>query len=162
MEGLKQDPRGRDSSDTDQDTLVEAANEADNDELNRFQRWREGIRSRPTSRRIYRAVVGTLGGGIVVGGLVLVPLPGPGWVIVFVGLAILASEFTWAARLQDFGKRRLKAWTDWLKRQPIWVRGLVGLATFAFVCCVMWALFAFSGVPGWIPDTIVPPLPGLD
>ena len=32
-------------------------------------------------------------------GSILVPLPGPGWLIVFAGLAILATEYVWAQRL---------------------------------------------------------------
>ena len=33
---------------------------------------------------------------IFLGGLALVPLPGPGWAVVFVGLGMLALEFEWA------------------------------------------------------------------
>jgi len=42
-------------------------------------------------------------------GLALVPLPGPGWLIVFLGLGIMATEFAWAERLLDFGRRTLRA-----------------------------------------------------
>src|SRR3954469_563716 len=38
---------------------------------------------------------------ILLGGLALVPLPGPGWAIVFVGLGMLALEFKWAERLGE-------------------------------------------------------------
>jgi uncharacterized protein (TIGR02611 family) len=37
------------------------------------------------------------GFAVVAGGIVLLPLPGPGWVIIFVGLALLSLEFDWAA-----------------------------------------------------------------
>ncbi len=36
---------------------------------------------------------------IFLGGLALVPLPGPGWAVVFVGLGMLALEFEWAEKL---------------------------------------------------------------
>lgn len=124
--------------------------------------WRESIRARPAAYRIYRAAVGVIGGLIVVGGLALIPLPGPGWVIVFVGLALLATEFEWAARLEKFARDKVKAWTRWLGRQSIWVRILVGLLTFAFVAGVLYGVFVVTGVPGWIPESWVPPLPGLD
>ena len=55
----------------------------------------------------YRIVVGLLGGAIVVLGIILIPLPGPGWLIVFAGLALLATEFVWAERLLRYGRRRL-------------------------------------------------------
>jgi uncharacterized protein (TIGR02611 family) len=38
---------------------------------------------------------------VILIGIPLIPLFGPGWLIVFTGLAILASEFAWAGRLRD-------------------------------------------------------------
>lgn len=128
-------------------------------------RWvkarRDSIRRRPGAYRIYRIVIGLIGGAIVVGGLVLVPLPGPGWLIVFVGLAILATEFVWAARVERFARDQVRAWTQWLGRQSILVRILIAVLTFAFVAGVVYALFAIIGVPSWIPEAWVADLPGL-
>jgi uncharacterized protein (TIGR02611 family) len=129
-------------------------------------RWaraqRESIRRRPGAYRIYRIIVGLVGGAIVIGGLALVPLPGPGWLIVFLGLALLATEFEWAARVEKFARDRVRAWTRWLGEQSIMVRILVGVLTFAFVAAVLYGLFAVIGVPTWIPESWVPDLPGLD
>ncbi len=105
--------------------------------------------------------MGLIGGAIVVGGLALVPLPGPGWVIVFVGLAVLATEFTWAARLEQFARKQVSAWTKWLLAQPIYIRALVGLATFLLVVGFFWIVFLIIGVPGWIPENWVPSWTGL-
>ena len=142
-----------------QDNEVDARSE--HSPLDRLRAWRERIRSRRSTRHVYRAVIAVLGGSIVVGGLLLVPLPGPGWLIVFVGLAVLASEFAWAHALLEFGKRTLTAWTDWLKRQNWAVRALVGLATFAFVCAVLYVVLRVGGVPGWVPDGWAERVPGL-
>jgi uncharacterized protein (TIGR02611 family) len=130
--------------------------------LDRLRRWREHVRSRRTTRHVYQAVIGVLGGSIVVGGLALVPLPGPGWLVVFVGLAILATEFEWAENLLDFGKRTLRSWTHWLGRQHLAVRLLIGLATFAFVTFVVYLVLRIGGVPGWVPDAWVDQVPGLE
>jgi uncharacterized protein (TIGR02611 family) len=46
---------------------------------------------------------------IVLGGLALVPLPGPGWAVVFIGLGMLALEFEWAERLMEKILNRLQA-----------------------------------------------------
>lgn len=126
--------------------------------------WRRRIRSNPHSYRIYKWLVGVVGAVVAIGGLVLVPLPGPGWLIVFVGIGILASEFEPAQRLLDWGRERLRDWTEWLRPKPLWVKGLVGLATLALVLAFFWGLFALSGVPGWFPDfaeTMLVQLPGL-
>jgi uncharacterized protein (TIGR02611 family) len=161
--------RGADSS----APVVQNQNESDGGEDDdtsadprTWVRWakarRESIRRRPGAYRIYRIVVGIVGGAIVLGGLALIPLPGPGWVIVFVGLALLATEFEWAARVEKFARDQVRAWTRWLGRQSIVVRILVGLLTFGFVVAVLYGMFALLGVPGWIPDSWVPDLPGLD
>ena len=34
-------------------------------------------------------------------GVVMLPLPGPGWLVIFLALAILAGEFVWARNLMD-------------------------------------------------------------
>lgn len=116
--------------------------------------WRRRIRANPHSRRLYRIAVGALGLVIVLGGLALVPLPGPGWVIVFVGVGVWASEFEWARRLRHWGHGVLRAWTDWMRTQPWWVNVLVGLATLVVVLALFYLLFLISGVPGLIPDFI--------
>lgn len=84
-------------------------------------------------------------------GLFAIPLPGPGWLIVIAGLAILATEFEWAHRLQEFTKRHVKAWSAWAMEQPMWVRLLMGLVTAAFLYGVLVLTLHVAGVPGWIP-----------
>ena len=116
--------------------------------------WRRRIRANPATRTAYRVVVFIVGLVVVVGGLALVPLPGPGWVIVFVGLAIWASEFETAQTVLRWVKARVKAWTDWVGEQSLVVRLLVGLLVALLVVAVFWALFKVSGVPTLLPDQV--------
>jgi len=116
--------------------------------------WRARLKRNPVTRRAYRLVVGVVGTAIVVVGLVLLPAPGPGWLIIFAGLAVLASEFEWAQRLLDHARRRVSQWTAWTARQNLVVRAAVVLAIIALVLAVFWGLFALSGVPAWLPDTV--------
>jgi uncharacterized protein (TIGR02611 family) len=88
-------------------------------------------------------VLGTL---VVLLGLVLVPFPGPGWLIVFVGLGILATEFAWAERLLDFGRVKFRAWLRWVGRQHLAVRALISLAALAFVTGVVLVTLYLSGM----------------
>jgi len=123
--------------------------------------WRRRIRSNPQAHGIYRVLVALLGLVIVAAGLVLVPAPGPGWVIVFVGVAIWASEFDWSRRLLHWGRARLSAWTGWMRVQPWWAKAAV---TLALVLAIFYGLFLVSGVPGFIPDIAedrIKELPGL-
>lgn len=99
----------------------------------------------------YRIVIGVVGTAVVVGGLALVPLPGPGWLIVFFGLAILATEFAWAGRVRDYGLAKFRGWTEWVTEQSLLVRALIGLAGLLVVAGAVWAYVAIQGVPGWLP-----------
>jgi uncharacterized protein (TIGR02611 family) len=107
-------------------------------------RWlrpsRDAVRRLPGGALVWKALVGLVGAAIVVLGILLIPLPGPGWAIVFLGVAVWATEFGWAYRLLLFGRRTVKAWTAWLLRQGLLVRGLVGLAGLALL-----AGLAFGG-----------------
>ncbi len=86
--------------------------------LRMLRRMRSWIDARPRLRSAYRASVGILGGSIVIVGLLLVPLPGPGWLVVFLGLAVLGTEFTWARRLAGSLKRLLaRFWAWWNSRK---------------------------------------------
>jgi uncharacterized protein (TIGR02611 family) len=91
-----------------------------------------------------------------------VPLPGPGWFIVILGLFVLASEFEQADRLLLFTRKHVRAWTEWVRAQRVWVRLILGVITCLFVACVVWGTAVVLGVPDWAPDWAVPPLPGLE
>lgn len=127
--------------------------------------WRGRVRAHPAGRRAYRLAVAVVGTVVVVVGLVLIPAPGPGWVIVFAGLAVLATEFAWARRLLDHSRDRVKVWSRWTARQGIAVRGLLAVASAALLLVLCWALLALAGVPSWLPEGVRTPLtehvPGL-
>lgn len=114
--------------------------------------WRRKLRANPATAKLYRLGVGLLGLIIVAGGLALVPLPGPGWLIVFAGLAVWASEFEWAQALLDWVRDKVRAWNVWIKGQPLWVQALAALVTLAAVLTFFWVLFRLSGVPSFLPD----------
>ena len=57
----------------------------------------------------YRVAFTIAAFAITLGGLALIPLPGPGWAIVFVGLGMLALEFKWAERLMEKILDRIEA-----------------------------------------------------
>jgi uncharacterized protein (TIGR02611 family) len=117
-------------------------------------RWRRRIAARRTVNHPYRIGVGMVGGLVVALGVVAIPLPGPGWLIVIAGLFVLATEFLWAERLLEFTKGHVTRWTDWVGAQPVWVRVLVGAATAAVVYGVLVVTLHVFGVPGWMPGWV--------
>ena len=98
---------------------------------------------------------------VVAVGIVLIPFPGPGWLIVLAGLAILAIEFVWAQRLLLFTRARLETWWHWLGRQQhARPAGWSGSSACVFVGGVVWLsleLDAWRSVaPSDIWDIILP------
>ena len=102
------------------------------------------IRANPTGRIAWRIGIAVAGALVVGLGIFLIPLPGPGWLIVIGGLAIWAVEFVWAKRLLGFTKRNVQAWTRWVTRQSLPVRLLIGAAGFVFVTTVVWLSLKYS------------------
>lgn len=116
----------------------------------RWARWRDRLRDRPTADFTYRVVVGVVGLAVLGVGLVAIPYPGPGWAIVFVGLAILATEFAWAHRLLKYTRERYDRVMDWFKAKGMWVQALGFLLTAAVVVGTLWLLGALSFVAGLV------------
>jgi uncharacterized protein (TIGR02611 family) len=65
-------------------------------------------RSRPL-HLLWQTGVFVVGLAVVAGGVVLLPLPGPGWLIIFGGMAIWATEFVWAQRALRWARRNAGA-----------------------------------------------------
>ena len=118
-----------------------------------FQR-RERIRQNRSLNATYRMIVGILGTAIILGGIVLLPLPGPGWLTVIAGLFVLATEFAWAERLLEYTRRKVAGWTEWLGRQSVVVRLGVAVLTAAFVYAVLLVTLHVTGVPHWVPGWV--------
>lgn len=70
----------------------------------RNQRDRHRLRS-----RAFRIPVAVVGFALVVFGVALLVLPGPGWLVIAIGLALLALEFAWAERVLTHAVERLDA-----------------------------------------------------
>ncbi len=83
----------------------------------RWARWRDRLRERRDADFVYRIVVGVVGLAVLGVGILAIPYPGPGWAIVFVGLAILATEFDWARRLLAYAQGALRQ-GDGLVQRP--------------------------------------------
>jgi uncharacterized protein (TIGR02611 family) len=96
-------------------------------------------------KRQSKKVLVAIGGGLVVLiGLLLVPYPGPGWLIVFAGLALLATEFEFASKVLHYAKGKYNAWSDWVKRQNIFGRIAILALTGLVVVVTIWLVNGFG------------------
>ena len=68
----------------------------------------------------------------------------------FVGLAILATEFDWARRLLAYTRERYDKVMAWFKAQGLWVQALGVAFTAVIVLGTLWLLGAF----GWSAELV--------
>ena len=101
-------------------------------------------------RRVRRVAIAVAGGAVLLVGIIAIPYPGPGWLIVFTGLAILATEFMWARRLLAFARYRYDLWSAWLRRQHPVVRIVVLAGTGIVVLFTLWLLNVFGLLAGML------------
>ena len=123
---------------------------ADNTGKRRWTHHRERVRQRPLLDFSYRVLVAVVGLTVLLVGVAAIPFPGPGWAIVFLGLAILASEFYWARRTLTLTKDRYDTAMTWLRRQPPWVQVAGAVLTGAVVVLTLW----FLGAIGWVAGRV--------
>lgn len=91
-----------------------------------------------------KVIIAIVGAVVVLLGLVLVPYPGPGWLIVFAGLAILSTEFEFASKWLESGRQTYDSWQEWLKKQNIYVQAIVLTATGIVVVVTVWLVNGFG------------------
>ncbi|KUM71159.1 TIGR02611 family protein [Streptomyces curacoi] len=67
----------------------------------------EFIKARRVLHLSWQVGIFVLGLAIVVVGIIMLPLPGPGWVVIFGGMAVWATEFVWAQLVLRWTKRKV-------------------------------------------------------
>jgi uncharacterized protein (TIGR02611 family) len=100
-------------------------------------------------RHLKRSFIALIGSLVVIVGIVMIPYPGPGWLVVFAGLGILATEFDWAKRLLDYAKGKYDAWVEWLAGRGVAVQSLVLLATTIVVVVTVWLMNGYGVINDW-------------
>lgn len=86
--------------------------------------------------RLARMAIGFLLLGL---GFAAIPLPGPGWLIVGVGLGILAQDFVWAERTLNIVRKRLPQDADGNIPAKTWV--MIAVATLCTMSVSIWWSF---------------------
>ncbi|MFF4348437.1 TIGR02611 family protein [Streptomyces sp. NPDC001530] len=67
----------------------------------------EFIKARRALHLSWQVGVFIVGLAVVVAGVIMLPLPGPGWLVIFGGMAIWATEFVWAQLVLRWTKRKV-------------------------------------------------------
>ena len=84
-----------------------AADGAKGDPAGLGSRAPEFIKARRMLHLSWQVGVFVVGLAVVVAGMIMLPLPGPGWLVIFGGMAIWATEFVWAQLVLRWTKRKV-------------------------------------------------------
>ncbi|SEL07716.1 TIGR02611 family protein [Blastococcus sp. DSM 46786] len=77
-------------------------------------------------RRVVKTVaIAVLGAVLTLSGIALLVLPGPGFVLVAAGLAVLATRFPWARKPLDYAKEKAQEGVEEVGRNPWRAAGAV-------------------------------------
>ncbi|WP_111766208.1 PGPGW domain-containing protein [Nakamurella deserti] len=87
------------------------------------------------------AVSVTLGALLLVAGIALLVLPGPGFVLIAAGLALLATRFDWAKKPLDYAKDKAQQGIDEVKDSKV-------KAGLALACALALVVLGILGVAG--------------
>ncbi|MFE2878942.1 TIGR02611 family protein [Streptomyces roseus] len=101
------------------------------------------IKSRRTLHLSWQVGVFVVGLAVIGAGIAMLVLPGPGWVAIFAGLAIWATEFAWAHLVLRWTKRKVteaaqKALDPKVRRRNIILTGVGLVIAGALVGFYLW------------------------
>lgn len=96
-----------------------------------------------------RILVTFLGWAVLLLGIVMIPYPGPGWITVFIGLSLLATEYKWANDVNIKARAKYDAWQGWLTAQPFYVKAIFWVLTLLTVIVTVWAVNGYGLINDW-------------
>jgi uncharacterized protein (TIGR02611 family) len=124
------------------------------DDATRAQRMRELLAERREAHvrrsRFYRAGFAIVGATVTLAGVAMLVTPGPAFVVIPIGLAMLALEFAWAERLLDRAldqaeiAQRKAAETTRAQR----ILGAIAAALAVAAAVTAWLLWEIPLIPG--------------
>ncbi|MGW7264407.1 TIGR02611 family protein [Streptomyces sp. NPDC054842] len=92
---------------------------------------------------VWKVGVFFAGLAVVGAGVVLLPLPGPGWLVIFAGVGVWATEFVWAQLLLRWVKRKIttaarKALDPAVRRRNLIIAAFVAVLLVAAIFLWVW------------------------
>jgi len=77
--------------------------------MTRLERVRSWAHRGPVRSLVMKVVATAVGGAVILAGVAMLVLPGPGLVVIGIGLAVLATEWEWARRALRLVRAKLSA-----------------------------------------------------
>ncbi|MCF4005945.1 TIGR02611 family protein [Corynebacterium uropygiale] len=86
-----------------------------------------------------------LGWTVMIAGIIMIPLPGQGWLTVFIGVGILSLEQKWASNLLTWGVRQYDRFVEWYGRQSFGLKAVFMVALIVLI----WVVFIGLAYAFW-------------
>ncbi len=122
-------------------------------------RWRWALAMWRANRTLRRVVVLSVGSLVLLAGILIAPVPGPGFTILGpLGIGILASEFLWARRLAAGAvsrERRVRAVVDRIFRN---LSRLLIVPAVGLFWSAAWLISEHTPLPNWLLWSLVVPI----
>ncbi|HEY9369840.1 TIGR02611 family protein [Streptomyces sp.] len=114
----------------------------------------EFIKARRTLHVSWQVGVFVVGLAVVGAGVVMLPLPGPGWLVIFGGMAIWATEFVWAQLVLRWTKRKVTEATQRALDPKVRRRNIILTTIGVVIIAVLLAIYIwkFGVVMPWKID----------
>jgi uncharacterized protein (TIGR02611 family) len=109
-----------------------------------IKRIRAKVRANRLADAAWRTVIFFVGFFLIGVGIVLLVLPGPGWLMIFLGFLTLATEFAWASRALAPLRSRLEK-AKLTGKKPWWFYILVIVFAIASALASYWVWITFEG-----------------
>lgn len=114
-------------------------------------RWRWFLLVWRSNRNLRRVCVLSAGTLVIIVGVIISPLPGPGLSILGpIGLGILASEFLWAKRLAHHAIKFERVLRNWVYKYFARVSRLLIVPAMAAYWAAAWLVGEHTRVPAWM------------
>ena len=85
-----------------------------------------------------------LGLVVVVIGVIMLPLPGPGWLVIFAGMAIWGTEFVWAQLVLRWTKRKVTEAAQRALDPRVRRRNIILTSIGVAICAVLLSVYVWQ------------------
>lgn len=92
-------------------------------------------------------------------GIFTIPLPGPGWFLVFLGIGVLSLELVWPHRLLNWSLRQYDRCEEWMARRSRTMQvilSIVGLIVVGILLLMLFVLGWNMGMFNWGKSWMLP------
>ncbi|MFC9609804.1 TIGR02611 family protein [Streptomyces sp. NPDC056938] len=104
----------------------------------------EFIKARRALHLSWQVGVFVVGFAVVVAGVIMLPLPGPGWLVIFGGMAIWATEFVWAQLVLRWTKRKVTEATQRALDPAVRRRNIILTSVGVVIIAVLVAIYVWK------------------